>query len=71
MNPWNVSDMSASMEDALNMSEAERTERHRHNFMHVTTHTAQAWADTFVRSAGCKVSQVSFFCFSLSYWCPQ
>ena len=49
VNPWNISDMAASMEDALSMSEAERTERHRHNFMHVTSHTAQAWADTFVR----------------------
>lgn len=48
VNPWNISDMAASMEDALNMSEEERTERHRHNFMHVTSHTAQAWADTFV-----------------------
>ncbi|CAM6105282.1 unnamed protein product [Calypogeia fissa] len=48
VNPWNVSDVAMSIEDALTMSEAERNERHRHNFMHVTTHTAQAWADTFV-----------------------
>lgn len=48
VNPWNVSDVAMSIEDALTMSESERKERHRHNFMHVTTHTAQAWADTFV-----------------------
>jgi trehalose 6-phosphate synthase/phosphatase len=27
----------------------EREKRHRHNFVHVTTHTAQEWAETFVR----------------------
>lgn len=48
VNPWNVSDVAASIEDALTMSEAERAERHKHNFQHVTVHTAQAWADTFV-----------------------
>eukprot|EP00898_Chlorokybus_atmophyticus_P003806 jgi/Chlat1/4426/Chrsp29S04392 len=48
VNPWNIGDMANAMEDALNMSEGERRERHRHNFLHVTTHTAQAWADTFV-----------------------
>ena len=30
------------------MSEEERRERHRQNFMHVQTHTAQNWADTFI-----------------------
>eukprot|EP00271_Cylindrocystis_brebissonii_P011686 TRINITY_DN29599_c0_g1_i1.p1 TRINITY_DN29599_c0_g1~~TRINITY_DN29599_c0_g1_i1.p1 ORF type:complete len:1058 (+),score=166.06 TRINITY_DN29599_c0_g1_i1:961-4134(+) len=48
VNPWNVTDMAASIEEALSMNEEERTERHRHNFMHVRSHTAQAWADTFV-----------------------
>ena len=27
---------------------AERRERHRQNYMHVTIHTAQTWADTFI-----------------------
>lgn len=27
----------------------EREKRHRHNYAHVTTHTAQDWAETFVR----------------------
>jgi hypothetical protein len=30
------------------MSSDEREKRHRHNYAHVTTHTAQDWAETFV-----------------------
>jgi trehalose 6-phosphate synthase/phosphatase len=26
----------------------ERRERHRQNYMHVTIHTSQTWADTFI-----------------------
>ncbi|KAI5077540.1 hypothetical protein GOP47_0007364 [Adiantum capillus-veneris] len=48
VNPWNISDVAAAMKDALDMSEADREECHCHNFEHVTTHTAQVWADTFV-----------------------
>ena len=48
VNPWNVSEMAAAIEEALTMSEAERRERHRTNFQYVSVHTAQAWADTFV-----------------------
>lgn len=31
------------------MGAEEREKRHWHNFLHVTTHTAQEWAETFVR----------------------
>ncbi|GLI68117.1 hypothetical protein VaNZ11_012454 [Volvox africanus] len=48
VNPWNISDMSQAIYDALSMSEEERRERHRQNYMHVQTHTAQHWADTFI-----------------------
>ncbi|MCO5549425.1 hypothetical protein L7F22_002896 [Adiantum nelumboides] len=48
VNPWNISDVAVAIKDALDMSETEREECHRHNFEHVTTHTAQVWADTFV-----------------------
>jgi archaellum biogenesis ATPase FlaH len=41
VNPWNINDVAAAIEDALTMSEEERRERHRQNFMHVATHTAQ------------------------------
>ena len=42
VNPWNVADVAQAIEDALTMSEEERRERHRQNYMHVATHTAQA-----------------------------
>ncbi|GLC47635.1 hypothetical protein PLESTB_000009400 [Pleodorina starrii] len=48
VNPWNISDMANAIYDALSMNEEERRERHRQNYMHVQTHTAQHWADTFI-----------------------
>ena len=48
VNPWDVTDMSHGIKEALTMSEEEREERHRHSFAHVVAHTAQSWADTFV-----------------------
>ncbi|XP_019193707.1 PREDICTED: alpha,alpha-trehalose-phosphate synthase [UDP-forming] 1 isoform X2 [Ipomoea nil] len=48
VNPWNITEVAASIKQALNMSAEEREKRHRHNFTHVTTHTAQEWAETFV-----------------------
>ncbi|CAA6673002.1 unnamed protein product [Spirodela intermedia] len=38
VNPWNITEVANSIGYALNM----------HNFAHVTTHTAQIWAETFV-----------------------
>lgn len=51
VNPWNITEVAASIGQALNMSPEEREKRHRHNFHHVKTHTAQEWAETFVRYA--------------------
>ncbi|KAJ8898789.1 hypothetical protein K2173_006321 [Erythroxylum novogranatense] len=48
VNPWNISEVADSIRQALTMSAEEREKRHRHNFRHVTTHTAQEWAETFV-----------------------
>ncbi|XP_052177114.1 alpha,alpha-trehalose-phosphate synthase [UDP-forming] 1 [Diospyros lotus] len=48
VNPWNITEVATSIGQALNMSAEEREKRHRHNFVHVTTHTAQEWAETFV-----------------------
>lgn len=48
VNPWNITEVAAAIGQALNMSAEEREKRHRHNFSHVTTHTAQEWAETFV-----------------------
>ncbi|KAA0066705.1 alpha,alpha-trehalose-phosphate synthase [Cucumis melo var. makuwa] len=47
-NPWNITEVAKSIDRALNMGAEEREKRHRHNFLHVTTHTAQEWAETFV-----------------------
>ncbi|GFP78691.1 alpha alpha-trehalose-phosphate synthase [UDP-forming] 1 [Phtheirospermum japonicum] len=48
VNPWNVTEVAAAIGQALNMPAEEREKRHRHNFEHVTTHTAQKWAEFFV-----------------------
>ncbi|KAL7243393.1 hypothetical protein ACSBR1_015733 [Camellia fascicularis] len=49
VNPWNITEVAASIGYALNMPGDEREKRHHHNFMHVTTRTSQEWAETFVR----------------------
>lgn len=49
VNPWNITEVANSIFIALTMNPEEREKRHRHNFAHVTTHTAQEWAQTFVR----------------------
>ncbi|XP_021809680.1 alpha,alpha-trehalose-phosphate synthase [UDP-forming] 1 [Prunus avium] len=48
VNPWNITEVANSIAQALNMDSEEREKRHKHNFIHVTTHTAQEWAETFV-----------------------
>ncbi|KAG0485014.1 hypothetical protein HPP92_009093 [Vanilla planifolia] len=48
VNPWNITEVANSIAHALNMPADEREKRHRHNYAHVTTHTAQDWAETFV-----------------------
>lgn len=49
VNPWNITEVAASIGYALTMPADEREKRHRHNFTHVATHTSQEWAETFVR----------------------
>lgn len=48
VNPWNITEVATSIAQALNMPAEEREKRHKHNFAHVTSHTAQEWAETFV-----------------------
>ncbi|KAK8573025.1 hypothetical protein V6N13_048589 [Hibiscus sabdariffa] len=48
INPWNVSEVASSISYALDMPADEREKRHYHNFKHVTSHTSQEWAATFV-----------------------
>lgn len=51
VNPWNITEVAAAIARALKMPSAEREKRHKHNFLHVKSHTAQEWAGTFVRYA--------------------
>ncbi|KAI4298191.1 hypothetical protein L6164_031779 [Bauhinia variegata] len=48
VNPWNITEIAASIGYALNMPADEREKRHQFNFMHVTSHTSQEWAATFM-----------------------
>ncbi|KAK7318872.1 hypothetical protein RJT34_03579 [Clitoria ternatea] len=48
VNPWNITEVAASICYALDMPADEREKRHQFNFKHVTTHTSQEWAATFV-----------------------
>ncbi|KAF5475262.1 hypothetical protein F2P56_007086 [Juglans regia] len=48
VNPWNITEVASSISYALDMPADEREKRHQHNFKHVTTHTSQEWAATFV-----------------------
>ncbi|KAL5061678.1 hypothetical protein RYX36_023415 [Vicia faba] len=48
VNPWNVTEVASAIAKALNMEPLEREKRHKHNFVHVKSHTAQEWAATFV-----------------------
>ncbi|CAK8561350.1 unnamed protein product [Lathyrus sativus] len=48
VNPWNVTEVATAIARALNMHPSEREKRHKHNFLHVKSHTAQEWAGTFV-----------------------
>ncbi|KAJ7551871.1 hypothetical protein O6H91_06G033100 [Diphasiastrum complanatum] len=70
INPWNISEVAASIEDALTMKEVERKERHRHNFMHVTTHTAQVWADTFVSELNDTIVEAELRTLRIPPWLP-
>ncbi|XP_073159454.1 alpha,alpha-trehalose-phosphate synthase [UDP-forming] 1 [Henckelia pumila] len=48
VNPWNITEVASAIGLALDMKADQREKRHRHNFDHVTTHTAQQWAEFFV-----------------------
>ncbi|CAI9784295.1 unnamed protein product [Fraxinus pennsylvanica] len=58
VNPWNISEVAAAIGQALNMPVEEREQRHRHNFDHVTNHTAQQWVKFFVSELNNTVIEV-------------
>lgn len=49
VNPWNVTQVSSAIKEALNMSAEEREKRHRVNFEYVKTHSATKWGLDFLR----------------------
>lgn len=73
MNPWNITEVANSIGQALNMPPEEREKRHKHNFAHVTTHTAQEWAETFVRYMlechNCEEYKITVCATSLKFIC--
>ncbi|XP_048613137.1 probable alpha,alpha-trehalose-phosphate synthase [UDP-forming] 2 [Brassica napus] len=48
VNPWDVTEVSSAIKEALNMPAEERDERHRLNFQYVKTHSAKKWGDDFI-----------------------
>ncbi|ESQ35106.1 hypothetical protein EUTSA_v10009417mg [Eutrema salsugineum] len=48
VNPWNVTEVSSAIKEALNMPAEEREKRHRVNFQYVKTHSAKKWGDDFM-----------------------
>ncbi|KAK1692430.1 hypothetical protein QYE76_009127 [Lolium multiflorum] len=49
VNPWDIDEVAGAIELALNIPAVEREKRHKHNYEIVTTHTAQDWAQKFLR----------------------
>ena len=50
INPWNLGDVAAAMDQGLTMSDAEKERRHAKLYKTVTTHTSHVWAAILVRS---------------------
>ncbi|CAJ0759091.1 4073_t:CDS:10 [Entrophospora sp. SA101] len=48
VNPWDYTGVANAINDALNLSPEGKKERHMQLYKHVTTHTAQFWANSFV-----------------------
>ncbi|CAA0836971.1 Alpha-alpha-trehalose-phosphate synthase [Striga hermonthica] len=48
VNPWNIKEVSDAIGQALVMPAEEREKRHLVNFDHVTSYTAQRWAEFFI-----------------------
>ncbi|CAN8312348.1 unnamed protein product [Cochlearia groenlandica] len=48
VNPWDVTEVSSAIKQALDMSYEERKTRHRVNFNYVKTYSANKWGDDFM-----------------------
>ncbi|CAG8604108.1 9636_t:CDS:10 [Cetraspora pellucida] len=49
VNPWDYSGVAKAINDALTMSDDERQNKHMQLYRHVTIHTAQFWAKSFIK----------------------
>ena len=49
VNPWDIAQVAGAIKFALDMPAVERENRHKHNYEIVSTHTAQDWAQNFLR----------------------
>lgn len=49
VNPYDYAGVARSIEEALTMSSDEKTTRHEKLYNHVTSHTADFWAHTFIK----------------------
>ncbi|CAJ0637354.1 10966_t:CDS:10 [Entrophospora sp. SA101] len=49
INPWDYTSVASAINDALNLSPKEKKEKHMQLYKHVTTYTAQFWANSFVQ----------------------
>lgn len=49
INPWNISDMADSFNEALMLSEADKRLKHHYNYEYTIRHTGFFWAKTFLQ----------------------
>ncbi|CAG8747162.1 16774_t:CDS:2, partial [Gigaspora rosea] len=49
VNPWDYSGVAKAINDALTMSNEEKQNKHLQLYRHVTIHTAQFWAKSFIK----------------------
>ncbi|KAI8799255.1 glycosyltransferase family 20-domain-containing protein [Cladochytrium replicatum] len=49
VNPWDYTGVANAIYDALTMGKEERFSRHQQQYAHVSTHTAEFWAASFVK----------------------
>ena len=48
INPWNLCGVAETILNALTMSSEDKEEQHKLLYEHVTTHTVQAWSETYI-----------------------
>jgi len=57
VNPWNIEEVAAGLDEALSMTSRERQLKHWKLYRYVKTHTAEYWAKSFVQELGSKATR--------------